>query len=348
MIPMSKAQLSIGFFAFVFVLSAALIFPESTKMDAELNEDLRVSKVLMILGEEGRDNFPNTKEFGVSASRGEALIREGFSTKPGGGKTRMQSKHFVCTSCHNLEKEDPDLTVSDPQARLDYTSEKGLPFLQGTTLYGAVNRETYYNDDYYKKYGDLVTPARNDIRGAIQLCAVECAQGRALSDWELESILAYLWTIDLKLSDLSLTSEQLDKVYMAIEGEGDQAAVVELLKSRYLKGSPAHFGTAHDSKSNNKEQTGNVDNGKKIYENSCLYCHQDRRYSYLQLDDEKLTFKHLSKKADGYGSHSLYQVSRYGVYSRSGKRSYMPQYPLEKMSDQQLSDLRAYIDYRAE
>lgn len=346
MISISRTKLVVGFFLSVFVLCAALIIPSDDI--ASIDDELRVSKVLMILGDEARDNFPNTKEFGVSIKRGEALIKEGFSSRPGGGKTKIQSKHFVCTSCHNLEREDPDLTVSDPQARLDYTDANGLPFLQGTSLYGAVNRETYYNDDYYKKYGDLVNPARNDIRGAIQLCAVECAQGRELKNWELESVLAYLWTIDLKMADLNLTDAELESVYEAIEGNGEKEPVIALLKSKYLKGSPAHFGTAYDSKSKQNEFKGDVDNGKKIYENSCLYCHQDRKYSYFQLDNEKLTFKHLSRKADGYGSHSLYQVSRYGVYSRSGKRSYMPQYPLEKMSEQQLADLRAYIDFRAE
>ena len=91
-----------------------------------------------------------------------------------------QSKHFVCTSCHNIQKEDPDLSIADPQARLEYARDMELPYLPGTTLYGAVNRTSFYNGDYEKKYGDLVKPARNNLREAIQLCAVECSQGRAL------------------------------------------------------------------------------------------------------------------------------------------------------------------------
>lgn len=309
--------------------------------------DFKVSKVLAILGYKTPTPLAHTSAYEVSASRGEALVREGIAVKPGGGKTKKQSKHFVCTSCHNLEKEDPDLTKSDPQARLDYTDSKGLPFLQGTTLYGAVNRESFYNDDYYKKYGDLVVPARNDLKEAIQLCAVECAQGRELNDWELESVLAYLWTIDLKLSDLNLSAEEKDKVFMAIDGAGNAEEVVELIKSKYLTKSPATFGTAYDSMVTKDEYEGNTDNGKKIYDNSCMYCHENRKYSFFNLDNSKLTFKHLSKKANGYGRHSMYQVTRYGVYSKSGKRSYMPQYPYEKMSDQQLADLRAYIEMRA-
>lgn len=326
-----------------FIVCASLIVPSENELS-----DLRVAKVLAILGDEGPDHYPNTKEFGVSAKRGEALVKKGFSSRPGGGKTRKQSKHFVCTSCHNVEKEDPDLRYNDPQKRLEYTNDKGLPFLQGTSLYGAVNRESFYNDDYFKKYGELVTPARNNIRASIQLCAVECAQGRKLKKWELESILAYLWTIDLKLSDLSFENGELDYVYAALDNEADQDSAVEIVKSKYLTSSAAHFTTAGASMDLTKNIVGNPDNGKMIYDNSCMHCHADRKYSFFNLDYDKLTFKHLAKKAHGYGRHSLYQVTRYGVYSRSGKRSYMPQYPIEKMSDQQLMDLRAYIEQQAD
>ena len=149
---------------------------------------------------------------GVSPERGKELVLYGKTSKPNGGKTKKQSKHFVCTSCHNIQREDPDLTVSDPQARLEYVQKNGMPFLQGTTLYGAVNRTSFYNGDYEKKYGDLVKPARNSIREAIQLCAVECAQGRRLENWELESVLSYLWTIGLKMEDLGLPEDLYDKI----------------------------------------------------------------------------------------------------------------------------------------
>ncbi|NNE27556.1 MAG: cytochrome c [Saprospiraceae bacterium] len=332
----------IAAFALVFIISASLMIP-----DNGVDKDMRVTKALSILGHEGPDHYPDTDEFGVSAERGKDLVMNGFSTKPGGGKTRKQSKHFVCTSCHNLEKEDYDLSISDPQARLEYTQEKGLPFLQATTLYGVVNRETFYNDDYKKKYGDLVDAARDDIRGAIQLCATECAQGRKLKKWELESVLAYLWTIDLKLGDLNLSDSEMDFVDAAMTDGSKQDSAVNLIRSRYLKGSPAHFGSAYASQVATDELKGDTDNGKLIYESSCLHCHKNRRYSFFNLDDSKLTFQHLCSKADGYGMHSIYQVIRYGVASKAGKRSYMPQYPLEKMSDQQLKDLEAYIEMRA-
>ena len=331
------------FFVAIFFVCASLISPSRI-----MNKETRVSKVLDILGDKDLGHYPDTKKFGVSAKRGESIVRNGFSTRPGGGKTRRQSKHFKCTSCHNLVKEDPDLRFSDPQARLAYTHENGLPFLQGTSLYGAVNRTSFYNGDYKKKYGDLVDAARNDIRGAIQLCATECAQGRKLKTWELESVLAYLWTIDLKIGDLQFDADEYEFVEKALKKRSMQDSAIQIVKSKYLPGSPATFGTAHSSLENGKNLEGNPDNGQLIYENSCLHCHADRKYSYLLLDNDKLTFKHLAGKAEGYSKHSLYQVVRYGVFSKSGKHSYMPQYPYEKMTDQQLEDLKSYIEMRAE
>jgi len=132
------------------------------KRPVSITDDMSVSELKESLGEDLAQKKPNFDLPGVTAEAGRVLFESGFAPKPKGGKT--------------------------PEARLTYTAERGLPFLQGTTMYGAVSRETYYNGDYDKKYGELVKPARHDIRGAIQLCAVECAQGRALKDWELESI----------------------------------------------------------------------------------------------------------------------------------------------------------------
>ena len=118
-------------------------------------ENIADKSVITVLEELGADysaKRPNMSIPGVSAEVGRSIIEDGFAPKPNGGNTGQQSKHFVCTSCHNTQREDPDLTVSDPEARLFYTSERDMPFLQATTLYGAVNRDTYYNGDYSKNH----------------------------------------------------------------------------------------------------------------------------------------------------------------------------------------------------
>jgi len=319
--------------------------PESTPVPIS---ERTVSSVLAELGENNRDKQPDFTMQGVSAEKGRELVIDGFTTS-NGKKTKKQSKHFKCISCHNVVKEDIDLADPNPQSRLEYTNDLGVPFLQGTTLYGAVNRSTYYNGDYDKKYGDLVKPARNDIRGAIQLCAVECAQGRELKDWEIESILAYLWFLELKMTDLIFTPDELREVVATAASTEERAKKADLIKSKFASKADAHFEyPPDDRKKGYVGVVGNADNGKLIYENSCLYCHENRKYSFLHLDNSKLSFKSLHRKAGSYHGHSIYQVTRWGVPSKSGKSSYMPQYPIEKMSNQQLEDLRAYIAFKAE
>lgn len=314
-------------------------------------KDISEKSVIEVLEELGADyssKRANMSIPGVSAEIGRSIIEDGFAAKPGGGKTGQQSKHFVCTSCHNTEREDPNLAVSDPVARLEYTSDRDMPFLQGTTLYGAVNRNSYYNGDYYKKYGDLVNAARNDIRGAIQLCAVECAQGRALENWELESILAFMWTKELQMKDLELVEEEKSIIENVIAGTGDREFAQQIINEKYLQGAPATFILPPADRKLGTGLEGDPKMGMLVYQNSCLHCHKNGEYSFFQMDDHVLTHKYLNRKAGGYGRQSIYQVIRWGVPTKSGKRSYMPQYPQEKMSDQQLADLRSYIRERAE
>ncbi len=312
----------------------------------EIKKGDTVSSVLKKLGDKPIQHRANSFK-GASAKIGEDLALKGIAKKPNGRKTKKQSKHFVCTSCHNTVKDKPDLRVSDPQARLEYAYEKGIPFLQGTSLYGIVNRTSFYNGDYDKKYGDLVKPAKNNIREAIQLCAVECAQGRKLKNWEVESVLAWLWTLELKMEDLSLTEKDYAIINEAINGQGEKSSAIELIKSYYETGAPATFITPPDDRKKGYGLKGNPENGKLIYELSCQHCHKNKRYAYYNLDDSKFSFNHLSKHIDQYSRYSIYQVLRYGTPPMNGKKAYMPQYTQEKMSDQMVEDLRAYVEMKA-
>ncbi len=303
-----------------------------------------VQEVLDALGDAPSPNLPNKLLPGASAEIGESLVKFGKSQNLSGGNTMRQSRHFVCTSCHNVERESAYLNIEDPEERLAFTHEKGLPFVQGSPLFGIVNRTKFYNGDYEKKYGDLVDKARNNIREAIQLCAVECSQGRALKDWEIESILMYMWTIGLTMNDLQWTEQELDLVDNALSDGKDRAAAISVIKSKYLDHAPATFGTPPSNyKEGMPDIEGNPVNGKIIYEDGCLHCHAKNEYSHYRLDNESLTFKQLANRMKYYDERSMYHVSRYGTKPKFGKRAYMPQYTEEKMSDQQLEDLRAYV-----
>lgn len=277
--------------------------------------------------------------------KGEEIVKRGRTTDAEGKKTRYVSKYYTCTACHNTVQEDPDLTSRDPEARLDYAIAQGLPFLQGTTFHGIVNRETWYNDDYFKKYGELVYPANDDLRAAVQLCAVHCAQGRPVDDWEMEAIISYFWSLEFKLKDLDFHEDELAFLSHSPPEEEDHQQVVEWIKSKYLQTSPAHFGDAPQSKWDGYPNLeGDADRGAYLYRQSCLHCHAGGGVSGYMLDESPLSLKHLRDNMFKDRHFSLYQIIRYGTYALPGHRPYMPHYPIERMSDQQVEDLRAYIE----
>lgn len=304
-----------------------------------VDESAKVEEVLYSLGKPMRSDITPRPAEGASAALGEKIVTVGL-----GSDDKRQSKHFVCTSCHNTVPEDPDFTVSDPETRLTFTSEQGLPFLPGTTLYGAINRESYYNDDYEKKYGNLVLPARRDLRAAIQLCATECAQGRPLSKVEMESVVRYLQEIGLKLSDLDLSEEDLGKINRSLANNKNQESTIQLIEDQFLDASPANFVTPpEDRKTGYPVEAGRPERGALIYKNACLHCHENKRYSFFNLAEDSYSYDYLLKHFPRYTRYSTYQVVRYGTSPIPGKKAYMPHYTAERMSDRQVEDLRAYL-----
>ena len=305
-----------------------------------------VIEVLDALGEVNPEHYPADRSPELVES-GRQLIFEGIATRPDGSKTRLQSRYFACTSCHNMALEDPDPRFSDPETRLEFAKTHGQPFLQGTTLYGTVNKRSWYNGDYFKKYGDLVKPANSSLVEAIQLCATVCSQGRAFDEWELSAVLAYLWSIDLKLGDLALSAEDWQRLEQAREQAGAQPDLVNWLKGFYRSGSPATFLEVPANKADGYTvpRPGDPQNGRLIYDLSCLHCHgQEGPSNYLKLDHSKLSLNFLAKKIETRGHLSLYEIVRHGTYAKNGHRAYMPHYTGERMSNQQLEDLRAYIE----
>ena len=301
-----------------------------------------------------RYNTANFSVKGTSVERGRDLILNGSCDKADDkGRTKEVSPYFKCTACHNIEKEFSDLSDISSEKRLEYAVANDLPFLQGSSFYGLVNRKTFYNDDYQKKYGHvpIIKASNTDIRKAIQLCATQCAQGRWLDDFEVESILAYFNTLGLKVKDLNLSKEERKLVETALNTNQDLQEAVHLLEGKYLDKSPAHF--VKDTKSYEPlsasalKDVARYKNGKTIYERSCLHCHQEERYSFYGMNDGKLTFAHLLSRTKSNGKTSLYEISRHGTWPLAGSRAYMPLYPIEKLSKRQLEDLRIYVENRA-
>lgn len=250
------------------------------------------------------------------------------------------SKYFVCTDCHNQVKEVEDLSNETAEERLKYGIKNQLPFLPASTFFGEYNKRHWYNGDYSKKYGDLVIPTRDTLINAIQLCAVQCSQGRPMEKWELRSILHYYKSLEYKISDLNFTDEELNKIQQNLGS--NSPSTVKLIKSKYSDINPATFGDPYLKIDANVK--GNIENGKYIFDKGCLHCHQlGKNITAFEFDADNLTFSFLEKKLKKHSNYSVPYIVRKGTYATSGKKQYMPQYPLEKMNNQQLIDLIAYI-----
>ena len=321
---------------FSFFLSA-FVLREGEKSNLG---DQTVFEVLNSLGEPKPNHWVEASDEKIR--RGKDLIHDG-RTIIDGKTTKYISKYFVCTNCHNTIQEDPVITKYDPDARLPYLVKKGFPFLQGSTFWGIVNRESWYNDDYYKKYGDLVKPANGSLLEAVRLCAVECSQGRELEPWEEEAILAYYWSIQLKMSDLQLSDEMYDRISRALSGTQDDQLVNEL-KQHYPLTSPATFMDPVHNKMAGYTEKGDIETGKMIYEYGCRHCHDEGGESDLLLDYSKMTFQYLKNNMFKDSKLSIYEIIRKGTYATPAARPYMPHYTLEKMSNRQVESLRTYID----
>ena len=309
------------------------------------SKESRVAVVLEQIGAPQGLHF--IKELDSTKVRmGMELVLKGRTVSPSGKLTKRQSRYFVCTDCHNVVQEDPNLMNPNPEARLKYAGINGIPFLQGTTLYGVVNRKHWYNDDYLIKYGQLVAPTRDTLVNAVQLCATTCSQGRSFTNWELDAVMHYLNSIGLKMGDLNLTNKEEQFVINAI-GTEESNEVAVLLESKYFQESHATFLDPISPVDRKLGADGNVQSGELIYKMSCLHCHKDGGVTNFKLSNAKLDFQFLRNHLLDNGNKSVYHITRKGTYMKNGYRPYMPNYTKERLSHQQLEDLIAFINLQS-
>lgn len=303
-------------------------------------KDAPVAESLFSLGEEKPAHYLDEITSEMIKS-GEDLVKQGRTVLPDGTASRYISKYYTCTSCHNVKREDPDLSMVDQDARLEYAIDNQLAYLQSSTFWGMVNRETWYNDDYVLKYGDLVTKAEHSLAESVKLCATVCSQGRELEDWELTNILAYFWSLEMKMKDLDFTEKEWESLN---NSDLDPQEKTALIKSKYLQKSPATFVDPPEDKRAGYPYPGDAKLGKAIYELGCQHCHRPQGESEVIFDNTQLTLNWLKRHIPDHSDKSIYEIIRKGTYSEYGHKEYMPHYTLEKMSHQQVEHLRAFIE----
>ena len=329
------------------ILALLLLFTATSltiSSSSDWDKNTPLIDVLVSLGETRPDHFLEivTPEM---VQQGREIVFDGKTTNTTGKSTGYVSKYYTCISCHNTVREDPDLSVVNQESRLEYAVQHAIPYLQGSTFWGMVNRETWYNDDYVKKYGDLVIKANKSLKESIQLCATVCSQGRAMNDWEMQSVLAYLWSLQLHLGDLELTAEEWKKIKMH-DDEIQKEHLLSVLKEKYLLKSPATFSDPPEDKSKGYGMAGRPEKGEAIFNLGCRHCHRPRGESDVVFNDSKVTYRWLNRHKLDNTQLSIYEIIRHGTYAEFGHKEYMPNYTEEKMSNQQIEDLRAFIELK--
>lgn len=334
---------SLAFIAFVICTGfAASKFLQPTPYDS----DTPVSSVLLALGDEAPEHYLGSVNMD-QVSIGKDIIHFGGPFENGQVQSRI-SAHFVCLDCHNTQPESRFADDNDPDSRLQFAKENNLPYLPGSSFYGIMNRTSWFNGDHEKKYGkEMIAPARHDLKNAIQLCSKECSVGRLLTPEEMEGVLHYLSTLELKLRDLNLSDEQLVQIAANNQSPEQKAANIKLIKSKYLQGYPATFVEEIPRKERKMGKEGNLENGKWIYEKSCLHCHGPSktvtdRTIFGSGEDQK-DFDWLVSYFKKSNGGSIYWITRHGTQSKDHIPQYMPIYSKEKLSDSQIEDLAAYI-----
>jgi cytochrome c len=340
---MKKSLILFSFFILLGGVYSFYLIPKHTINGAE-----KVLDVLVKLGDKKPIHYKSFNELDEQkVKQGFDLFTKGVTFDKNGKKTKKQSKHFVCTDCHNIQIEDPDLTESNPETRLDFAINNNLNFLPGTTMAGAVNREHWYNDDYIKKYGTLVTPAYDTLKNAIHLCAVQCSQGRALDNWEMDAMTEFFISIGFSVNDIKLSNKEKQKIANALHSQKGKEEAIKLIKSKYLNYSPATFLKSTKKENRSLGLYGNAKIGEKIFELSCLTCHKQTGVTNYKLDTGKLTFNHLKYWSSTTSFLSIYEITREGTYAMPGYKPYMPNYTKERLSENQLNDLMAYINQQS-
>lgn len=334
-----------GLIASIVLFVPALMGFFAIEEEADFTLDTPLVDIMEMLGQPRPEHY-QTKADSVKIEIGRQLVLDGRAKIPGGGRTRAISRFFICTDCHNQVQEDPNPANFDPEARLDYAIEHDLPFLQATTFWGISNRESWYNDDYYSKYGELVDVARNSLKESTQLCAMECSSGRELKDWELECILQYYRTLELTLADVKLSESELKELEIVIDDPSRHKEARDYIKQKYATYSPAHFVELPEPliEGYKIDRPANPDRGEEIYNRSCKTCHTTKKCSQFILDDATVTFKKLVNNLDKHNYFNLYKITRKGTYAQPGHQQYMPFYSKERLSNAQLEDLRAFIE----
>ncbi len=345
---MYKLALSLFFLTTFTLLS--LSFQKEARISRKDEVDLENLPVELVLGNLGAPKSKHSIErFDMDkAEIGRQLIFEGRA-KSKEHKSKAISPYFKCTDCHNLVKENENPADLDPEKRLSYARANKLRFLPAYTLWGVYNRTAFYTGDYSKVYGDKLKNVRDSIGNAIQVCAKYASSGRLLKNWEIEGILHYFKQNELRIKDLpSLTAaDKKEILYWQKLDEEEKKSLRSRIEGAFIQQYPATFSPTLSLDQRKYGEGGDSGRGAWIYKNSCLHCHEGKRVSNYNIDKSSLSAQLLVKNLGEFDHSSVYQIARWGTFTKKRRKQTMPLYTKEQLSDQQIEDLVAHIKQRS-
>ncbi len=302
--------------------------------------EFRVSEALHDMGEPVPTwalTRPPTRE---AVALGRSLIHTGKAPGAAADAPR-QSPYFTCIDCHNVTREDPVLAESNPAARLSYLARRNGALLQGSTFYGMYNKTGWYNGYWKKKYGSLVDQAQHDLRAAVQVCAQYCSQGRRFTDDELDGVIAYLWHRQYRVGELSLNEDGFRQLAAAFDRAAPDPAAAAVIRSGYLQVTPQTKGEPPADLEKGYGLDGDPKRGRLVFDLSCLHCHSGAPDAPApSFADARAAAKRIIGDIGQRNEDNLYMILRNGTAQH---RAYMPEFMTERLSDQQIADLRRYL-----
>lgn len=290
------------------------------------------------------------------AKWGEELATTGQVASPptGPAPSKPLSEHYRCIDCHNLRPEDPIAGLQDPQARAEWiasqtpgANETRLFLAPGTTLWGAVNRDSFYNDSYEIYHGLLTSGLRTmnptSLEDATQVCCKYCSVGRFAKNWEIASLLTYFWDLEVRLSDLGLPpSVEREVLNVLAEPEKSEPEDVtrmrRFLQRHYLTraGDTAIPPPSFDEDGNLGPYPdklmfeGDPKIGAQLFGMACAQCHGAGKVYEVTGADLVADLPRF------------FDVLAHGT--EQAKQPYMPMFTSQRLSRQQIADIQAYLE----
>ena len=275
------------------------------------------------------------------------------------------------------QKEDPEERYKFILKRIE-EGKKDVFMAPSPTLWGAVNREDFYaqQEAVRLKYRELdipnffdeavdvypngvekmacktqatrnvaADPAKVSIGAAVHLCGSYCnvakkdpkTEKNFLKPWEYRALMTLLWEKELRLSDLELDKNELAKAGELIQELLKPNPDAEIVKTNRKIIEEKLLKKANGNPRNRVPQAenGDVERGKMLYSLSCARCHRGQGSPVggpaLRLQPNVHDAAKIKKAVDNL-SHVF-----------DNPTPYMPNFPKERLSVQQVEDIMAFI-----